>query len=465
MFTPVISRWLLRIGLLLCFYIAPRLLVADSIDTNSSPFSRTRRFELLNGLTVDLVEMPAAKSISIRLLIKQGTASPQYAAGSVSMLSALWTDTTPPGPFYQFKEAEIPAAVQTDPDSLTLQVDGPPDALEFALRLIGQLVTQPICTTKIVENARKQVVAPKMTGATSPADITGGANKAVVPDRFNLLENALQMGEERFTEVLFGVHPYGRSSTGRASVSNATNCEDFFSLVNNFAQPNRAALVVAGPVNPVEVEDLVRSKLGVWTRGSRSEVDIPVFANKGSSTQVQINLPEMEEAILIHGTGTPPRSNDIFFELTLLNQLLGGLGNNSHLRREFGRASIPFSRLESRLVFYRSGGVFQVLAQLPRREVSRGVEQINACLDSFKTMPVSIEEIQKARQELVEAFQASLATPAGVADHFCRLELFGISPVFLSSYQSRLEAVTPQKIQETAKLFMSSIRMVTVVAD
>lgn len=228
----------------------------------AGPNLNLRQFQLLNGLQVVTANLTQTPSIAIQLLIKQGTSSLQGPPGIVALLASLWTDPAPNSPASQFREGEIPFAIQTDPDSITLRAECGPDALDFSLRLFAQLVMQSEVSNEDLERVRQQLVSR--------------------------LENAgpLEQSRRKFAAALFGQHPYGQSGWGDPALIKKITREQILTFIKEQIKPNQSAIILTGSISNLELGDMIRSRLGAWVKGGREPQIPPPFTSRGDSVSL-----------------------------------------------------------------------------------------------------------------------------------------------------------------------------------
>jgi zinc protease len=441
-----IRRTVTIVSCLLFFLSFPLFLQAEFLQVEDSAvqsghnlMAAPRHFQLLNGLQVVAADLPGSPSIAIRLFIKRGTSTLQAPPGLVALLAAVWANPASNSPAAQFREGEIPFAIRTDPDSIVLQVECGPDALEFSLRLLGRLVMKSEVSAETLEQARLQLLSS--CEKTSP----------------------LELGLEKFSTSLFGQHPYGRSKCGDPAQIKSITREQVLAFLSEQIKPNQAFLILSGEISNLEIDDMVRSNYGSWIKGGQDEPAPSLFVSRGDSVSLSLEVKGMPDALLFFGVGMPQRLSNQDSELVLLNCLLGGLGPNSRLMKEFSRRRIPFTHIESRMDLYRAGGQLQIIARLSRDADERAWDAAKACLDSFKNALVSQEELEMAQNQLIKDFDINMRAPNQLADWLGQTELYGIAPNFLLTYSSSLRVVTPERLRETAKQYFSSARIVSVV--
>ena len=169
------------------------------------------------------------------------------------------------------------------------------------------------------------------------------------------------------------------------------------------------------------------------------------------------------EAGIVFGHRTPRRSSGDFYSLKVLNLLLGGLATGSRLSRVFLTHRINYRFLDSRIRFFRIGGMLQVLAKVPAQAAPGALTAILEAVESLKQTPVSEAELESAKTQLITSHGERMRFPEAVADELTQMELFSLSKDFLHRFGDHVRSLTPEDIQGAAKAHLSTTRAVAVV--
>ena len=176
-----------------------------------------------------------------------------------------------------------------------------------------------------------------------------------------------------------------------------------------------------------------------------------------------IDRKTSSDAMILVGHSVPARQTPDFFALTLANTLLGGLGKASRLEQAFAKQNIPHQALSSGLEFRQVCGWFQVSAQTPLTAVSAAFAAILESIEDLKTRPISESELSQAKAAVLSNHRANMETETGLADQVTTVELFDLARDFLSSFPSRVEQISAERVQEAAKNYLSSTQISGVV--
>lgn len=397
-----------------------------------------QRFQLLNGLRVLLLNRQGGDRLVVNLLIRSGsTLDPAHKSG-LARMSARRLLVQTPDDTKELQVLGIGLQVDVQPDATILRAGMPPRRLRTFLDLLGAALAPPPFEDEVAQ-------------ATEPVeeDLPGKS-----PDG---------LAHGHFRRAIFGDHPYGNGS-GRKKGTEAILYGDLDDFRRRHYIPNDASLIVVGPVPERELLDVAREKLGPWTKGVPQEPGYPEFPRLDLlSIQLVGEEEDGSEAEIVFGHRTPRRSSGDFYSLEVLNLLLGGLGTGSRLSRMFLTHRINYRFLDSRIRFFRIGGMLQVLAKVPTRAAPGALTAILEAVESLKQTPVSEAELESAKTQLVASHGERMRYPEAVADELTQMELFSLSKDFLHRFGDHVRRLTPEDIQGAAKAHLSTTRAVAVV--
>jgi predicted Zn-dependent peptidase len=99
-------------------------------------------------------------------------------------------------------------------------------------------------------------------------------------------------------------------------------------------------------------------------------------------------------------------------------------------------------------------------------ETARGLTEMVKLVDDFTTTPMSVAELDKAKQNLIRALPTAFNTNAQVVGRFGELALLGLPDDYYAGYANAIRKVTAADIQALAKDVMPASKLViTVVGD
>ena len=397
-----------------------------------------QRFRLLNGLRILLLQRQDGDRLAVNLLIRSGATLDPVDKRGLARLSARRLLGRTPDATQELQVLGIELQADVQPDATILRAGMPPRRLRTFLDLLGAALAPPLFADEVAE--------------------AKGAARDDPPGRS---PDGLARG--RFRRAIFGDHPYGSGPEAREG-GEAILFRDLDDFRRRHYVPNDASLIVVGAIPAGELLDAAREKLGPWTKGIPHESGFPEFPRLDRlSIRLVGEEEDSPEAGIVFGHRTPPRSSGDYYSLEVLNLLLGGLGTGSRLSRLFLTHRINYRFLDSRIRFFRMGGMLQVLAVVPGQAAPGALTAILEAIESLKQSPVSEAELKSAKTQLIARHGERMRSPDGVADELTQMEIFSLSKDFLQRFGDHVRRLTPEDIQGAAKTHLSTTRAVAVV--
>ena len=397
-----------------------------------------QRFQLLNGLRILLLQRQGGDRLVVNLLIRSGSTLDPVQKPGLARLSARRLLVQTPDDTKELQVLGIELQVEVQPDATILRASMPARRLRTFLDLLGAALSPPLFEDE----------APR--GAVAVTDDPAGKSPDGLP-------------HGRFRRAIFGDHPYGSGPGGRKSAESILY-RDLDEFRRSHYIPNDSSLIVVGAVPSGELLDAAREKLGPWTKGIPTEPGYPEFPRLDRlSIQLVGEEAGGSEAGIVFGHRTPRRSSGDFYSLEVLNLLLGGLGTGSRLSRVFLTHRINYRFLDSRIRFFRIGGMLQVLARVPEQAAPGALMAILESIEGLKQSPVSERELEAAKTQLIARHGERMRSQDAVADELTQMELFSLSRDFLQRFGDNVRRLTPEDIQGAAKAHLSTTRAVAVV--
>jgi zinc protease len=402
------------------------------------------KVELLNGLRLVMVQTNTAPRIALSLLIKAGSALDLPSKGGTAYLAAQGLRFANERETLEHLSEEMEdlgaeLKIRVDQDSTVFQTEVPAHNLESFLDLLSHMVLRPLFQLDGIEKLKQQVITSKIES----------------PD-------PVELAKEKLRSLVFGEHPYGKPNYGELRSIANVHPQDLAKFHKTYYCPNNAALVLAGDIESSRMGRLVREKLGGWVRGAKVEVELPKAPIKEAFSILVVRDKQEEVAIAFGHSGTPRVSSD-YYALTAMNLILGGLGNGSRLAERFVARGINFRSLESEFQFAYFGGLFQVTSVIPSGSVTLALETILQVVEALKNSPIKESELVAAKERLLGQYAEILNSPSLVAEQLTCVELYDLASDFLVSFPNRVQEITPQRVEEVSKNYLSTSRAAAVI--
>jgi zinc protease len=399
---------------------------------------------LLNGLQVIAVSHHEQPVVSLRLIVRAGSAQdPDTKPGVAALAATLLDQGTATRSAEQIANAidSIGGAlgVGAGADLSFINAVVMKDSLNFALDLVSDVAQHPAFARDEIERQRQQSLSGMRVSYDDP----------------EFLANVV------FDRLVYGFHPYGRPQSGSPETLAAITRDDLVAFHKRWFGANNAILAIVGDVTPAEAFTGAERAFGKWAAAA-AEPAKPVDPPPPTRRVIVIDKPGAVQTEIRVGNIAIPRKNDDFMALDLATKVLGGEGaNRLHrvLRSERGLtygASADFNALKQ------SG---DIVAQTNTRSETTG-ETLRLMIDEVWRLlrdRVGDRELEGAQDYLTGAFPLTIETPSQIALQILNAVFFGLNMNDLQTYRERVNAVTVDDVQRVARNYLHPDRLTIVL--
>lgn len=275
---------------------------------------------------------------------------------------------------------------------------------------------------------------------------------------------------EKFNEVAFPGHPYGRPVIGWMRDLEKLKVEDLHKWYQRYYSPANAVLVVVGDVEPSEVIDMAKKYYGSL---KSTEVEAPEkhkVADQNTTKRITVKAPANVPYVII-GFHVPavvdkPENDWEPYALEVMSAILDG-GSAARFSDQLVRGQQVATAVSTSYdPFARLAGYFLIDGN-PARE--RNVEQLEkAVLEQLKMLqenPVSETELRRVKAQII-------ASNVYERDSvFYQAMKLGLMETTLNNWRlsethnERLQAVTAEQVKYVASKYFLPENMTVAVLD
>lgn len=401
-----------------------------------------------NGLTVWIVPRAGGlPKVDYVLAVRGGLASdPATLPGMSNLLAGLLTEGTASRSSVQIAEelqrlgASIGASASSDGVFVTasgLSSSAAPLAAVFA-----DVVRNPVFPANEVQLAKTNALQGLKAMQAQPAY---QANRA--------------MGR-----VLFGDHPYGNTLPTEAGIE-GTDAAGLAAAHAARFHPERALLVIAGPLTGDAALALARSAFGDW-HGADATVE-EVAAPTYPRTPQYVLVPRsgsVQSAVRI-GRPAFDADDDRAIPAALANTILGG-GFDSRLMRNLREDKGYTYGAGSSFGLRAKGGAFQAQADVRNEVTGAAIGEFFKEFEQMRTVTVDADELQRAKRFTAGTYLFQNQLQGAVASALASNWVLGRPADYLSRYVDKANAVTAAQVQAVAREFFDPKQQsIVVVGD
>jgi zinc protease len=408
-------------------------------------FPKYAAHDLANGLRVLVIEHHKLPIVSLRFLIKSGSAEDGGLPGLASLTGELLTKGTTTRSAPQIAEEIDYVGGQlvsgSDWDATYTSATVLKKHLGSGLSLVGDVSLNPAFSDEEIERARQQ----RLTTLLQRSD------------------DADYLAEEEFNTAVFADHPYARPQIGAEDSVKALARGDFLRFHKTYFVPSNTLLAVVGDITSDEIMPRIEESFGGWEQRPRPVESIKSPTDLEESSIHVVDKPgAVQSAIRVGHVGIARKCED-FVSVVVLNTVLGGYFNsrmNANLRESKGYTYGAHTTFDVR----RFRGPFMALADVRNEVTDAAIAEMLYELERIRNDPVTAEELDMVKRFLVGSFPLQLETPSQIASKVIDLELYDLPRDFYDTFNDRVSRTTTDDLLRTAQKYLHPDRLAIVVS-
>ncbi|TMB28205.1 MAG: insulinase family protein [Deltaproteobacteria bacterium] len=269
-----------------------------------------------------------------------------------------------------------------------------------------------------------------------------------------------QLAMEKFLSALYPDHPYGRILPKQEDLNALTVDQARAFHEKNFSAA-RSHLYVVGKFDEKQVEAAVRTAFSDWKKGAPAPDAKP--SPRAQRAVYLVDRPGAVQSTLYVGmpVGADP-SNPDYVKLVVTNSLLGGSFMSritSNIREQKGYTYSPSSSVAT----HRRDAYWAETADVTTKDTGASLKEIFGEISRLQKEPPSAEELKGIAKYAAGVFVLQTSSRRGIVNQFRFVDLNGLPEDYLSTYVQRVNAVTPEDVQQMAAKYIQDGRAAIVV--
>ncbi len=402
---------------------------------------------LPNGLQVVVVLHHEQPAVTMRLLVRAGTAQDPKGKFGLARLLASLLDQGTSGPAartsQQMQDAidfiggEMSAGAGSDLSFVNMMVMK--DSFETGLRMLSDMTRHPAFAQPEIERQRNQMLSSLQVSLQDPEWVANSV----------------------FDRLVYGFHPYGMPDGGTPESLAAITRDDLVAFHDAYFVPNNAILAIVGDVTAEEAFATVSRVLGDWTK---KEVPPQKFIDPPEPTRrvIVVDKPDAVQTEVRVGHLGVPRTSPDYMALNLAIRILGGEGSNRLHQVLRTQRALTYGAQASFDTLKESGD-FE--AQTNTRSEATG-EVLRLIVDEFWRLQrerVNEIELLDAKAYLTGSFPLTIETPNAIAMQVMNVLFYGLPVQDLQTFRERVNAITVDDVQRVAQKYLRPDRLSIVL--
>jgi predicted Zn-dependent peptidase len=402
---------------------------------------------LSNGMQVVLAESRAFPKISAQLFFRNGNAVVAHSNPGIAGMAATVVRTgTATRNSRQIEEdlrrmgAELGS--HSGADTSAISVSGLAEFSRELLELVADLAQNASFPEDEFERERRQRFEELRIERTTPGFLAN----------------------ERFRRVIFGEHPYAIIAPSEEQVASYRR-EQLEQYYRQYYVPSDSLLVVVGDFAADAMLDQVEKIFGGWNAPAAPVQIFPAPPRHSGRKVHVVHLPGTVQTQIVLGNLGITRRDPDWYRVVLANSIYGGAFHSRlvlNIREQKGYTYSPRSGNNA----LREYGYFTVHAAVRNDVVAATLTEIFYEMDRMRSLPVTAEELESARNYLSGVFSLGVATQDGVLGQLSTVYLERLPEDYLETYRARIHELTAADIIAAARRhFDSKNSEIVIVGD
>ena len=257
--------------------------------------------------------------------------------------------------------------------------------------------------------------------------------------------------EEKFSELMYGDHPYGRIFPTEAMLKGYTLDQVKAFHRGHFA-PDRSRLYIAGVFDAAAMEASVRKAFDAWPRGAAVAAPPKPAARTGGFALV--DRAGAPQSTVMVGLKVPDPSHPDWVALEVTDSLLGGSFASritANIREQKGYTYSPYSALDS----HPGDARWYEAADVTTNVTGPSLKEIFFEIDRLRKDAPAAAELQGIKNNLAGVFVVQNASRSGVLGRLAFVDQHGLGDQYLANYVKRVMAVTPEDVRRVANQYLT----------
>ena len=411
---------------------------AQNID---SLITKIKEKKLSNGLTVLFYPYEREKVATIKLCVKVGSSyENEKEAGITHLIEHMifkGTETKKPEDIVGVIES-LGGYMNafTSYDYTCYYIAGPSTIVEKSLEILSDVVFHPFFDPVELKKEKEVVIEEMKMRLDNPFVV--------------LFENVMKASYQKY--------PYRRPIIGYEKTVKAFKREDLLKFVNQFYVPENMVLTVVGNISEKKLFSLINKYFIDLPQRKLKIVKFPEETYTNKPTLVWVKRPVKEGYFAFSLPCASFRDEDAPF-LDLLAEILGG-GESSRLYLKLKRELNLVKTISASTFTPYGPGLFEIYGTADPQNFKKIIEEVIKELEMIKQFGVSVEELEKAKTQILSDFIFSSETSEGLSSLLARFQILRGSYKDILWYQEKIKNATIEDLIKVSQKYFNFQKMV-----
>jgi zinc protease len=404
-----------------------------------------KRIQLSNGMVIFLQEDHELPLIDGTARIRGGSVNePSGKTGLTDIYSEVWrtggTKSQTGDQLDDFLEVRA-AKVETagGPDSTTITFSCLKADLDDVFKVFVDVMRNPEFRADKIDIAQKE----EQDGISRRNDQVG------------------DIAQRESVKLAYGSdNPYARVPE-YATVAAITR-QDLIEWHGHYVHPNNIILGISGDFNSAAMEARLRAAFDSWPKGpALPKNDIHYTpAKPGYYLIPKDDVNQSNIHMVALGT---TRDNPDYYAISVFNEAFGG-GFSSRLFNDIRtKRGLAYGVGGGIGANFGHPGVLQIALGTKSQSTIEAIQAVNEDIEKLAKQPITDDEIQKAKDAILNAFIFRLDSPDKILGERMTYEYYGYPPDWLDKYQAEIKKVTAADVSRVAAKYVHKDQLAVLV--
>jgi zinc protease len=405
-----------------------------------------KRIELKNGMVIFLQEDHELPLINGTARIRGGSVNePATKVGLVDMYGEVWrtggTKTQTGDQLDDFLEVRA-AKVETGsgPDSTTISWSCLKGDLDDVFKAFADVLQNPEFRADKLDIAQKEA----FDGISRRNDDVG------------------EIAHRETVKLAYGSNnPYARDAE-YATVAAVTR-QDLIDWHGKYVHPNNIILGVSGDFDSAAMEARLRAAFESWPKGPTGPKKNEFKYSPAPPGNYLVTKDDVNQSTIhMLGLGTT-RDNPDYYAISVFNEAFGG-GFSSRLFNDIRtKRGLAYSVGGGIGTNFGHPGILQVSIGTKSQSTIEAIQAAAEDIDNLAKQPITDDEIQRAKDAILNAFIFRLDSPDKILSERMTYEYYGYPPDWLDKYQAEIKKVTAADVNRVAAKYLHRDQLAVLV--
>jgi predicted Zn-dependent peptidase len=285
------------------------------------------------------------------------------------------------------------------------------------------------------------------------------ARRAACQGLIQLPDNPLDLAFREYKKLIYADNP--RRTLPSITTIKRIRRSDLIDFHKRFFRPENIMVAVSGDFSRDAMLALLQRQLGSWPA---TGVTVPAVAPPArvSFRHIYHLQKQLPQSTIVMGHLAPPRSHPDYYAFQVLDFIIGG-GFTSRLSTQVRTGQGLAYSVGS---FYRADidyGVFGAYSITRSDATHQALSLMLAILEQIRRGEITADELELARESILNNFIFSFTSSAQIAAQQMRIEFDGLPADFIKKAPEKIRAITLQDLKRAAEAWLHPDKMVVLL--